>query len=91
MVKAITHPLNPTIASPAPRKGGGFRGADKPTNYPMTSPQIHITDSAEMRELKREVRKLQLQIQLLEVLVEDEKLEGNRLRSLIRIVGGKPL
>lgn len=57
----------------------------------MTSPQIHITDSAEMRELKREVRKLQLQIQLLEVLVEDEKLEGNRLRSLIRIVGGKPL
>ena len=58
---------------------------------PMTSPQIHITDSAEMRELKREVRKLQLQIQLLEVLVEDEKLEGNRLRSLIKIVGGRPL
>ena len=57
----------------------------------MTSPQIHLTDSAEMRELKREVRKLQLQIQLLEVLVEDEKLEGNRLRSLNRIVGGKPL
>ena len=57
----------------------------------MTSPQIHLTDSAEMREMKREVRKLQLQIQLLEVLVEDEKLEGNRLRSLIRIVGGKPL
>lgn len=57
----------------------------------MTSPQIHLTDSAEMRELKREVRKLQLQIQLLEVLVEDEKLEGNRLRSLIRIVGGKPV
>jgi hypothetical protein len=57
----------------------------------MTSPQIHFTDSAEMRELKREVRKLQLQIQLLEVLVEDEKLEGNRLRSLIRIVGGKPV
>ena len=44
-----------------------------------------------MRELKREVRKLQLKIQLLEVLVEDEKLEGNRLRSLIRIVGGKLL
>ena len=57
----------------------------------MTSPQIHITDSAEMRELKREVRKLQLQIQLLEVLVEDEKLESNRLRSLIKIVGGRPL
>ena len=57
----------------------------------MTSLQIHLTDSVEMRELKREVRKLQLQIQLLEVLVEDEKLEGNRLRSLIRIVGGKPL
>ena len=57
----------------------------------MTSPQIHITDSAEMRELKREVRKLQLQIQLLEVLVEDEKLEANRLRSLIKIVGGRPL
>jgi hypothetical protein len=57
----------------------------------MTLLQIHLTDSSEMRELKREVRRLQLQIQLLEVLVEDEKLEGNRLRSLIRIVGGKPV
>ena len=71
--------------------GSPTTGQPLSKSHPMTSPQIHITDSAETRELKREVRKLQLQIQLLEVLVEDEKLEGNRLRSLIKIVGGRPL
>ena len=55
----------------------------------MTSPQIHITDSAEMRELKREVRKLQLQIEMLEVIIEDEKFEGNRLRSLLKLAWGE--
>ena len=42
-----------------------------------------------MRELKREVRKLQLQIEMLEVIIEDEKFEGNRLRSLLKLAWGE--